>query len=135
MLLQIVEENIQNEFPSLQYSMNESNDTLIIKGPNDRVGNIEIEDDLEEIIVMVGNFTHWHAACYDQTISKDERDKQVSSEIIDFLRDLFSNKLILWGSHQTSGGFYNIDLALNEQDSPCEPSEVEQYFWSGEKYS
>ena len=135
MLLQIVEENIQNEFPSLQYSMNESNDTLIIKGPNDRVGNIEIEDDLEEIIVMVGNFTHWHAACYDQTITKDERDKQVSAEIIDFLRDLFSNKLILWGSHQTSGGFYNIDLALNEQDSSCEPSEVEQYFWSGEKYS
>ncbi|ACJ30875.1 Conserved hypothetical protein [Shewanella piezotolerans WP3] len=135
MLLQVVEGNIRNEFPSLKYFMNESNDTLIIKGPNDCIGDIELEDDLDEIIVMVGNFTHWHAACYDQTISKEERDKQVSAEITGFLKDLFTNKLVLWGSHQAGGGFYNIDFDINEQDSPCEPIEVEQYFWSGEKYS
>ncbi|NQZ23624.1 MAG: hypothetical protein HRT53_16430 [Colwellia sp.] len=70
MLLHIVEENIRNEFPSLKYSKNECNDTLIIEGPNYSIGNIELEDDLDEVIVMVGTFTHWHAACYDQTMSK-----------------------------------------------------------------
>jgi len=135
MLLQIVEENIRNEFPSLKYSLNECNDALIIKGPNDRIGNIELEDDLDEIIVFVGSFTHWHAACYDQTINKEARYQQISAEITDFLKNLFSNKLILWGSYKTRGGFYNIDLDINEQDSPCEPKGVEQYFWSGEKYT
>ncbi|WP_370316638.1 hypothetical protein [Pseudoalteromonas sp.] len=135
MLLQIVEENIREEFPSLEYSLNECGDTLIINGPNDLIGNVELEDDLDEIIVMVGSFTHWHAACYDQTITKEERYQQISAEIINFLKDLFSNKLVLWGSHKTGGGFYNIDFDINEQDSPSEPEEIEQFFWSGDKYS
>ena len=135
MLLEVVKNEIQNEFPSLVFSLNEKEHVLMIEGPNQEVGNIEIEDDLDELIVVVGNFTHWHAACYDETLSKEEKQKQIASEVTEFLSDLFTDKIVMWGSHKNGGGFYYPEFNENEQDAPLEPNEVNKYVWSGKKIS
>jgi len=135
MLLKVVEKEIRNEFPSLVVSINEDEYLIVIEGPNQEVGDIEIEDDLDELIIVVGNFTHWHAGCYDESLSKDEKEKQITSEVTDFLSDLFADKIVMWGSHKHGGGFYYPEYNENEQDAPLEHNEVNKYVWSGKKIS
>ena len=80
-------------------------------------------------------FAHWHAACYDETLNKEEKQKQIASEVTEFLSDLFTDKIVMWGSHKNGGGFYYPEFNENEQDAPLEPNEVNKYVWSGKKIS
>jgi len=37
----------------------------------------------------------------------------------------------MWGSNEKGGGFYNVDIDMNEQDAPLNPEGIKQYVWSG----
>ena len=135
MILKTLENNLKNSFPSLKFEVNEKDQTITIENQHSYIGNIDFEADDEEIITYIGNFTHWHAGCYDESLNREEKQKQVINEVLDFLRDLLSDKIVMWGSHKDGGGFYYLDYDENEQDAPLNPSEVNKYVWSGKKIS
>ena len=133
MLLKKLEKEIRRKFSNLDFTVNEN--IIVIKGTSQEVGNIEIEDNIKELIIVIGNFTHWHAACYDESLTKKEKEQQISDEVIDFLNDLFNDKIVMWGSHENGGGFYYVDYDENEHDAPIEKNGVIKYVWSGKEIS
>jgi hypothetical protein len=70
------------------------------------VGDIQIFDDGDELTVVAGNFTHGHFECYDINTKDPARSEQIVANIVAFLEDLFSDRMVLWGSHKGSGGWY-----------------------------
>ncbi len=131
MLLKTVEDKIKNEFPSLKFTTNKEDHVISIQEAHPEVGSIDIQDDIDELIIFVGNFTHWHIECYDESLNKEEKEQSMASEITEFLHDLFNNKIIMWGSQEKGGGFYTIEGNINEQDSPLEPEGIIKYVWTG----
>lgn len=132
MRLKTLENNLKDLFPSLKFKVNENDQEITIENQHSHIGNIDFEADGEEIIIYIGNFTHWHAGCYDETLNKEQKQKQVVNEVLDFLSDMLADKIVMWGSHETGGGFYYDE---NEQDVPLNPEEVDKYVWSGKKIS
>ena len=70
------------------------------------VGDIEIYDDGDELTVVAGKFTHGHFSNYDQELGDDEKECEIVDAVVSFLTDLFADRVILWGSHSGSGGWY-----------------------------
>ena len=94
------------------------------------VGDIEIHDDGDELTVVAGNFTHGHFSNYDSDLSPDEKAKIIADEVVAFLENLFADRIVLWGSHHGSGGWYsrggetdNITGLFKERGK--------EYVWSG----
>jgi hypothetical protein len=69
------------------------------------VGDIEICDDGDELTVMVGNFTHYHLGNHDEGIDDQERQRRIIKTLVEFLDELFSDQVEMYGSHATGGGF------------------------------
>ncbi|MHC4504729.1 MAG: hypothetical protein ACYTFI_15600, partial [Planctomycetota bacterium] len=59
------------------------------------VGDVEIWDDGEEAILSVGGISHGHFACYDDDLPQDQARREVIEEVVDFLEDLFSDRILL----------------------------------------
>ena len=131
MLLTVMTKELKVNFPNLQFSVNEKEKYITIPAKSNEVGNVTIYDDSHELTVGVGDFTHWHASCYEDSLNEKEKTNFIVAEVIEFLTDLFNEKIVMWGSTETGGGFYNIEGNLSEQDAPLEPENEEKYVWSG----
>jgi hypothetical protein len=91
------------------------------------VGDVVISDDGYELTLEAGNFTHSHFSNYDNSLSETQKAERIAEDVSQFLEELFADRVILWGSHAGSGGWYPRD---------AEPSELfsghgELYVWSG----
>ena len=68
------------------------------------VGDIEIFDEGDELTVVVGKFTHSHFGNYDKETSESERAARVCESLMEFLTDLFADRIEMYGSHLGGGG-------------------------------
>jgi len=68
------------------------------------VGDIELYDDGDELTVVLGHFTHRHFGSYDEGISDIERAGLIAKECVDFLREIFADQVVFFGSHAGGGG-------------------------------
>lgn len=93
------------------------------------VGELTIWDDGEEATVNIGEITHGHFNLYNPDLNQDQIDEGVSSQILDFLEDMFADKYLLWKSRDgRSGGWQHLDHI----DMPLERQTDADYFvWSG----
>jgi hypothetical protein len=115
MLLKMITRKLESEFSSLRFITDEVNHLVTIPSIHDEFGSIEIQDDCNELIVIVGNFTHWHASCYTEDLSEKEKAEEIVDDVINFLHDIFNDKIVIWGSHKGGGGFvYRDDLQGEE---------------------
>lgn len=89
------------------------------------VGDLAIEDDEQELTAMYGNFTHCHYGPY--RFSPGTTVRVVIDSLLSDIDDLFSNRLIMWGSHDKSGGLFRFG---EEATSLWEPGD-RRYVWSG----
>lgn len=92
------------------------------------VGKVLIYDDGEEATIYIENITHGHFSPYNETLSEGQRDKIVTDDVIDFLKALFSDRVLLHSSADNHiGGWTRLDL----KEGPVELSESFRYFlWS-----
>ncbi len=93
-------------------------------GIHPEVGDIMFYDDGDEITVLVGHFTHSHFSNYDQ-VPISEKEQMIAEQAVSFLEELFADRIIMWGSHRSAGGWRSINHA---EDSPKKQGE---YVWSG----
>jgi hypothetical protein len=91
------------------------------------VGSIKIYDDKDEVTLVAGNFTHGHFTNYEENLSLEQKHKEIAEEVVSFLRDLFDDRVVLWGSHEKGGG-WEI-LGTEECHELEEPEKL--YVWSG----
>ena len=89
------------------------------------VGDVQINDDGDEITLIAGKFTHGHFSNYDP-IPVEEKEKIIAKNVADFLGKLLSDQVVLWGSHQGVGGWQVIDRGSSDRPKHCT-----EYVWSG----
>jgi hypothetical protein len=90
-----------------------------------QVGDVQINDDGDEITLIAGRFTHGHFSNYDE-IPVEEKEKVIAEDVADFLDKLLSDQVVLWGSHEGGGGWRVVDAASSDK-----PKRRSEYVWSG----
>lgn len=97
---------------------------VTIPAVHPRVGDLVLQDDGHEITAYVGHFTHSHFSNYDD-IPVSDKEQLIAEDVMQFLGLLFSNRVIMWGSHESGGGWRSISY----DDAPRRDSN--EYVWSG----
>lgn len=77
--------------------------SVVFPDPTGSFGDIVMEDDDEEIIAVLGRFTHSHLYCYDE-IDPAEKHARIVEAAITKLKQVFSGEIVCYGSHATGGG-------------------------------
>lgn len=92
------------------------------------VGKVFVYDDGDEATVLIEKITHGHFNPYDKTLRDDQKDKMVTEDVVDFLKALFSDRVLLHTSAEKRlGGWTRLDL----KDGPVVLSPSLRYFlWS-----
>jgi hypothetical protein len=126
-LLEAIVRKLEAGFSSLQFFVDEEKHAIVIPPIQEGFGSIEIQDDGDELIVVVGNFTHWHPGCYTEELSNEEKTEAIAEDVVEFLRDVLNDKIILWGSHKEGGGFVYRD---EQQNQASQPETCQKWLWS-----
>jgi hypothetical protein len=94
-----------------------------------QVGDVKIWDDGNEATMEIGKITHGHFDAYGATLSEPERDKMVTEEVVNFLTELFADRVLLWVSESSKSGGWQM---LGEKPPLACMREKGTYFlWSG----
>jgi hypothetical protein len=79
-------------------------DTLaIFPARHPEVGDVTVAANGEELVVMLGRFTHVHFASQDRALPPAARTEQVVSEAADFLEQLFADRIEFYGGPRGGG--------------------------------
>ena len=78
---------------------------VVFRAAHSDVGDIEVHDNGDELIVMVGSFTHTHFSSYDHGLSISERAQRIADDVVAFLEDVFSDRIEFFGSDTGAGGW------------------------------
>jgi hypothetical protein len=96
---------VQENFPDLAVSFGEPPNVIVTVAPkHPEFGPIEVMDDEVEFTVYCGRFTHVHLSNYDDGITPAERRGRLVESLIAFLREVFADRMVFWGSHRGGGG-------------------------------
>jgi hypothetical protein len=127
MLLEILIKNLESQFPSLNFVVDEENYLVIIPSLHEEIGNIEIQDDYSQFTIFIGDFTHLHVGHYNETLSDHERAVVMAEEVIDFLHSMFNDEIVMWRSHQGGGFTYRDNL----ESAASHIGKHQKWLWSG----
>ena len=95
-------------------------------GTHPGIRGVSIYDDGHELTVCVDDLTHGHFAEYDDAVPEDERERRIVDAVVEFLDDLFADRVAVWGQHNVGGGWYRVDLGCSGG-----PRGVPEFVWSG----
>ena len=123
MLYEAMIKEIETTFSSLKFTVNEENKLISIPSIHKEIGSIDIQDDYEELTIFVGDFTHWHCGYFDGKPENSEGIKEIVSEVSEYLRDMFNDKIFMWGNAMKGGGSQLIEEGFK--------TDKQGYVWSG----
>lgn len=92
--------------------------------PYEKIGPLEISDDGDEVTVFIGEVTHGHFGCYEESYSEEEMHRQIVENVMDFLDDLFADRVVLFRALGGRTGGWRT-LASDQQP---------KRFWFGEQF-
>jgi hypothetical protein len=125
MLLRHLIPKIETAFPG-QFSV--AGDVVTFPEKHLAVGCVEVHDNAEELTLYVGNFTHVHFSSFDSTLSTEQAAEHIAEDTLSFLRKLFADQIVLWGSSRGRGGCYE---RATGPSSPLSVMRGQEYVWSG----
>ena len=89
-------------------------------------GDLVIHDDGHEATLVLGTLTHTHIdAQYSRHASKGA-DQALTEEVLEFLEDLFADRIVVWCVPGKSGGYYYV----NRRPAHV-PKDAKAFVWSG----
>jgi hypothetical protein len=100
---------------------------LVVPAIHPEVGNLVITDEGYEVTLQAGNFTHGHFSNYDEHLSEDQKNQKIAEDVAQFMEELFADRIVLWGSHGRSGGWF----PRGERPSPLFRVRGRLFVWSG----
>jgi hypothetical protein len=113
MILDRFIDGFRRRFPERALEVRDSGSVVAISPGSPAIGAIEIQDDLDELTVFVGDFTHGHFGCYEKKLSLSDREERVANEVLDFLTDVFDDKIEFY-RHKRGGGWRPAGTAPEE---------------------
>lgn len=121
---------IKEAFPNLPFSFSESSNLVAtLKAPFPEIGELQIYDDGEEATVSISEVTHGHFNPYDESLSREQRDRKIAEDVMSFLRALFADRVLLFRTpNRGMGGWRRLDVST---EPPTFSSGHEYFLWSG----
>jgi hypothetical protein len=101
-------------------------ESIVFLAAHPEVGDIEVQDDGDELTVTLGRFTHSHFANHDEGITDSERADRIVDDLVLLLEDVFADRIEFFGSHETGGGFR---MRCGRRDTL--EANKKLYVWSG----
>ena len=89
-------------------------------------GDLVIHDDAHEATIVLGTLMHTHIGSHYSTRTPEERDRAVVEDVLEFLNDLFEDRIVVWCVPGKSGGYYYIG-----RKSARVPQTATMFVWSG----
>lgn len=90
---------------------------VVFPAAHPEVGDLSVCDGDDEATVAIGRLTHGHFNPYDSTLTEQEIAERVTSEVADFLADVFADRVVVWvASDRRVGGW------CRRHDERVEPS-------------
>ncbi|RBP47032.1 hypothetical protein [Arenicella xantha] len=124
MLILELKKAMDTKFEKLDFVYDEATNSISIPPKIPDIGDIVIIDDGDELLTHVGRFTHSHFGCYEDGFTDSERTAWTVRNLMKFLDDLFSDKIVMWGEAESFGGFHYLEYHT-EHDK-------KGWLWSGE---
>jgi len=118
----IVKDLLNKRFPNVCTAMTQNGiEIVVFKAKNPAFGDVEIyEESPGSYTLILGHFTHTHT----ELITDTHDDVTLGTFIAGFLDDLFNDKIVCYGTHETGGGYDYVRYFREEEDTA--------YFtWSG----
>src|SRR3974390_2854947 len=121
---------LKQRFPELPFSFGESPKPVTsLQSPCQALGQMDICDDGDEATVYF-TATHGHFSCYDESLSVEQREQQITDNVITFLDSLFSDRVVVW---QVLGGLAGGWRVLKPGEDVPSPSVARrQFLWTRE---
>src|SRR5687768_3456956 len=86
---------LSSAFPERAFIISSPPDPVAtLDGPCGELSPLQICDDGDEATIYLGAITHGHFGCYEDGISGDERHRQIAENVVDFVRDLLSDRIV-----------------------------------------
>jgi hypothetical protein len=89
------------------------------------VGELQIDDDDEELTISVGRLTHGHFSPSSYLIPREDREEEVLRRVAAFLDAVFGDRVEFWTAGKM-GGWY-----VRGENAPMQGPHVRIYAWSG----
>ena len=123
---EIFVKNIKEKFTN-QFTIETDEEGEFIKffAKNTDFGDVIIyQESFNKYIIVLGKFTHTHFDI--EGTPNDETIKKTVINMIHFLEELFTDHIVCFGSHESSGGY----AELSEIEDLCNKKD-ELFVWSG----
>ncbi len=121
---------LQQKYPNERVLVSPASGPIVVfPAKHSDVGELEIWDDGDEATISIGEITHGHFNPYKPELNQDEIDTEVTEMVLDFLEDMFADRILLWKARKGgSGGWQQLDFTepLMEQSK-----DADYYVWSG----
>lgn len=78
---------------------------VVFADPTSTFGDIHAIDDLDEIMIVYGGFSHSHHGCYREDLSEEQRRSIIVADVVSVLKCVFSGEVLFFGSHGSGGGY------------------------------
>ena len=95
-------------------------------GVHPGIRGASIYDDGSEFTLVIEDVTHGHFGEYAEGLSDAEHARRVVGQVVEFLDDLFADRVVVWGRADTCGGWYTLGTSADSlpRGSPA-------FVWSG----
>ncbi|MHB8900127.1 MAG: hypothetical protein ACYC6Y_15365 [Thermoguttaceae bacterium] len=88
---------IRSAFPDREFRFSDSGQPMAsIASPCERLGEVAIYDDGDEVMVELTGATRSHFACYDEHLSREGKEERICADVIAFLEALFADRVVVW---------------------------------------
>ena len=102
---------------------------VVFPAAHPEVGQICVWDDGDELTLAVGDLTHTHFNPYDPSLSEIELAERVSSDLLEFLEDVFADQVVFWQA--TDGRAGGGCVRRPDRVEPDGRHDVRRFLWSG----
>lgn len=90
-------------FPSQPIYVEDS--AAIVPCPCKEIGQFAVYDHDEELTVYVGEFTHGHFSSYDDSLTPEQAEAEIITELIEFFGDTFADQVEFYWNDFGAGGW------------------------------
>ena len=101
MIRDVLLPELMERFPNRGFQTQSSGNTIgLFPAAHPGVGNVYIADDGDEATLFIGDLTHLH---FNFDPGETEPEKGVANDVLEFLDELFADRILIWKSRSTGG--------------------------------
>jgi hypothetical protein len=131
MIFEFLIPKLQEAFPNRGLIVDRSKKQIVFAAAHPDVGDLDIRDDGSEITLIAGKFTHGHFSNYDDNLAAEEKSKQITDDVVVFLKEVFADQVVFWGSHKGGGGWYKRGKPIEWSKTGLLSKPEKEFVWSG----